>query len=144
MSDAIIIRDLEVWFRVGVPEAERAEPQRLLLTVEIIHDFSTAAAADDLTHTIDYYAVSRRLLCFGENRSWKLIEKLAVDIAEMVREVFHARQVAVEVRKFIIPEARFVAVKVTRRGKKFEVQSPMFKSQKSSAKAARRVVRPAR
>ena len=47
-SDMIVIRELEVWYRVGVPEEERASPQRLLLTIEMIHDFEAASATDDL------------------------------------------------------------------------------------------------
>ncbi len=39
----ISIVDLEVFYRVGVPDAERAQPQRLLLTVEMESDFSAAA-----------------------------------------------------------------------------------------------------
>lgn len=113
----ITLSDLEVHYHVGVPDAERAQPQRLLLTVEMQHDFTRAAASDDLRETIDYYAVSRRLLAFGEGRSWKLIEKLASDIAAMVVEDFGAAEVTVEVKKFIIPEARHVSVRLTRRGK---------------------------
>ncbi|NDD39593.1 MAG: dihydroneopterin aldolase, partial [Verrucomicrobia bacterium] len=82
--DTITLTELEVYYCVGVPDAERAQPQRLLLTVEMQHDFTRAAASDDLRETIDYYAVSRRLLNFGDGRSWKLIEKLAADIAAMV------------------------------------------------------------
>ena len=82
--DTIIIQDLEVRCRVGVPEAERAEPQRLLVTVQMESDFSAAAASDDLKHTVDYYAVSRRLLALGERGTWKLIETLAVEIAETI------------------------------------------------------------
>jgi 7,8-dihydroneopterin aldolase/epimerase/oxygenase len=67
-----------------------------------------------LRETIDYYAVSRRLLAFGEGRSWKLIETLAVDIAAMVLADFGAEAVTVEVKKFIIPEARHVSVRLTR------------------------------
>lgn len=113
-DDTIILADLEVRYRVGVPDAERAQPQRLLLTVEMRRDFTRAAASDDLRETIDYYAVSRRLLAFGEGRSWKLIETLAVDIAAMVLADFGAEAVTVEVKKFIIPEARHVSVRVTR------------------------------
>ena len=86
--DTIVIRDLEVFYHVGVPDDERARPQRLLLSVEMEGDFAPAAATDDLAHTIDYYAVSRRLLRFGEGRSWKLIEKLAVEVAEAIRTEF--------------------------------------------------------
>ena len=112
--DTISLTDLEVRYHVGVPDAERAQPQRLLLTVEMQHDFTRAAASDDLRETIDYYAVSRRLLAFGEGRSWKLIEKLAGDIAAMVLADFGAEAVTVEVKKFIIPEARHVSVRLAR------------------------------
>ena len=112
--DRIILTDLEVGYHVGVPDAERATPQRLLLTVELRRDFTAAVAGDDLTKTIDYYQVSRRLLTFGEGRSWKLIEKLAVDLAEFVLAEFQPTSVSVEVKKFILPETRYVAVKVER------------------------------
>ena len=110
----ITLTDLEVHYHVGVPDAERAQPQRLLLTVEMQRDFTRAAASDDLRETIDYYAVSRRLLHFGEGRSWKLIEKLAVDVADLVLAEFGPVSVMVEVKKFILPETRHVAVKVER------------------------------
>ena len=112
--DTIVIQDLAVSYHVGVPQAERANPQRLLLTVEMGCDFSRAAQTDDLTQTIDYYAVCQRLLRFGEGRSWKLIETLAVDIATLVRTEFRAETVAVEVKKFIIPETQYVSVRVVR------------------------------
>jgi dihydroneopterin aldolase len=112
--DLITIVDLEVRYHVGVPDAERAAPQRLLLTVEMRGDFTAAAAGDDLTKTVDYFAVSRRLLTLGEGRSWKLIEKLAVDIAAVVLDEFSPESVSVEVKKFILPETRHVSVKVER------------------------------
>jgi 7,8-dihydroneopterin aldolase/epimerase/oxygenase len=112
--DLITIADLEVCYRVGVPDRERAHAQRLLLTVEMHGDFTAAAADDDLTKTIDYYTVSRRLLTFGEGRSWRLIEKLAVDLAEFVLAEFRPARVSVEVKKFILKETRHVAVKAER------------------------------
>ena len=112
--DTVLIRDLAVSYHVGVPDAERAQAQRLLLTIEMARDFTQAAQADDHRHTIDYSAVCQRLLHFGEGRSWKLIETLATEIAQMVKTEFGADQVRVEVQKFIIPEARYVAVRVER------------------------------
>jgi FolB domain-containing protein len=114
IMDKIIINELEVFYRVGVPDEERAVPQRLLITIEMEHDFSKAAGSDDLFATIDYYAVCQRLLKLGEGRSWKLIETLAVEIANLVLRDFEATSVSVEVKKFIIPEAKWVAVRVTR------------------------------
>ena len=110
----ISIVDLAVSYHVGVPDAERAQPQRLLLTVDMETDFSAAAQSDSIADTIDYYAVSQRLLQFGAGREWKLLEKLAADICEMVLTEFKPQSVTVEVKKFIIPEARHVAVTLTR------------------------------
>jgi dihydroneopterin aldolase len=110
----ISIVDLEVSYRVGVPAAERARPQRLLLTVEMDCDFSAAAGSDDIRDTIDYFAVSQRLLKFGEGRSWKLIEKLAADIADVILAEFKPQSVTVEVKKFPIAQAQYVSVGVTK------------------------------
>jgi dihydroneopterin aldolase len=112
--DTIVISDLEVRLRVGVPDDERREPQRLLLTVEMRTDFAAAIKTDSIAATIDYFAVSQALLKFGDGREWRLIEKLAADVAEMILARFHPAAVSVEVKKFIIPQARFVSVRVTR------------------------------
>ena len=113
----ISIVDLEVFYRVGVPDAERAQPQRLLLTVKMEFDFSGAAKSDSIADTIDYFAVSQRLLKFGEGREWKLIEKLAADICEMILSKFKPRNVSVEIKKFPVPQARHVSVFLTPRRK---------------------------
>lgn len=115
MSSKISIVDLEVFYRVGVPDAERAIAQRLLLCVEMEFDFSAAARSNDIADTIDYNAVCQRLLKFGEGRSWKLIEKLATDIANTVLIEFKPAAVTVEVKKFILPETRYVSVSVSKR-----------------------------
>jgi dihydroneopterin aldolase len=107
----ISIVDLEVFYRVGVPDVERTQAQRLLLTVELEADFTAAAKSDGIADTIDYYAVTQRLLKFGEGREWKLIEKLASDIVDTVLKEFKPQAVSVEVKKFIIPQARYVSVR---------------------------------
>jgi FolB domain-containing protein len=112
--DLIAIEDLEVRFRVGVPEEERANPQRLLISVELTTDFTIAAHHDDVRGTIDYHAVVRRLEGLGEKRSWRLIESLAVEMAELLLREFHPRAVTVVVKKFILPETRWVSVTVQR------------------------------
>jgi dihydroneopterin aldolase len=110
--DLIHIHDLEVFYRVGVPDAERAAPQRLLLDIQLHLDFRAASASDDLSKTINYFEVTQRLLRFGQDREWKLIEKLAEDIARMILTDFHPTRVRVEVKKFIIPQARYISVAI--------------------------------
>jgi dihydroneopterin aldolase len=115
VNPKISIVDLEVFYRVGVTDLERATAQRLQLTVEMEFDFSAAARSNDIADTIDYFAVSQRLLKFGDGRSWRVIEKLATDIANTILIEFKPAAVAVEVKKFIVPEARYVSVSLTKR-----------------------------
>ena len=106
----ITIVDLEVYYCVGVTDEERAQPQRLLLTVDMNFDFSSAAVSDRIERTINYQTVAEDLLRFGQGRSWRLVEKLADNIAERVLAEYKPQGVLVEVKKFSIPQARFVSV----------------------------------
>jgi FolB domain-containing protein len=112
--DKIIIQDLEVQCRVGVPNEERVLPQRLLITIEMVLDLAEAAATDDLSRTIDYYTVSRRVLALAASEEWRLIERLASDVATLVLRDYRPARVRVAVKKFVLPEARWVAVELDR------------------------------
>lgn len=110
----ITITDLEVFFNVGVPDEERAKPQRLLITIDMNYDFSSAAVTDRITKTIDYSAVAQHIIALGKDRSWKLIEKLANDIADLVISDFQPAAVNITVKKFILPNAAHVSVNLTK------------------------------
>jgi dihydroneopterin aldolase len=111
----ISIVDLEVFYRVGVTDEERLQPQRLLLTVGMEFDFTKAAKTDSIADTIDYFAVSQRLLKFGDGKNWKLIEKLAADICEMILSEFKPKNISVEVKKFPISQAHWVSVRLNQK-----------------------------
>jgi dihydroneopterin aldolase len=110
----ISIVDLEVFYCVGVTDEERATPQRLLVTVEMAFDFSSAALSDRIERTIDYHAVAEKLLKHGEGRSWKLLERLVTNLADLILAEFKPQSVSVTVKKFIIPQARFVSVQLSK------------------------------
>ena len=110
----ISIVDLEVFYQIGVSDEERAKPQRLLITVEMDYDFSTAAMSDRLEKTINYFDVAQELLKYGQNRSWKLLEKVTANIADFIMIRFKPETVTVEVKKFPIPHAAYVSVALVR------------------------------
>jgi len=110
----ISIVDLEVFYSVGVTDEERATPQRLLITVDMSHDLASAALSDRIEKTINYYDVAQELLKYGEGRNWRLLEKLAANIAEFVLMKFRPQAVTVLVKKFTIPQARWVSVSFTK------------------------------
>jgi 7,8-dihydroneopterin aldolase/epimerase/oxygenase len=110
----ISIVDLEVFYCLGVPEAERAKPQRLLVSVDLSFDFSAAAISDRLERTINYHEIAQELLKFGEGRSWKLLERLVTNIADTLMIHYKPQVVTVEVKKFPIPQARYISATVSR------------------------------
>src|SRR5215813_2318196 len=110
----ITVTDLEVFYCVGVTDEERAKPQRLLVTVDMAFDFSSAATSDRIEKTINYQDVANQVLKFGEGRSWKLIEKVASNLADYVLSEYRPDAVLVEVKKFTVPQARHVSVSVTK------------------------------
>jgi len=110
----ISIVDLEVFYCVGVSDEERAQPQRLLLTVDMGFDFTSAAMSDRLERTIDYHAVAQMLLKHGEGRSWKLLERLVSNLCDIILADYKPQSVSVVVKKFIIPEARYVSVQLVK------------------------------
>ena len=123
----ITIVDLEVFYRVGVTDDERSRPQRLLLTIDIKFDFSSAAVSGRVGRSIDYSDVARHLFKLGENRSWRLIESVATDIANKILSDFRPESVTVEVKKFSLPEARYVSVSLTRQRPVPEtIKRPLF------------------
>lgn len=114
MTDKIIIRDLEAHAHIGVTEAERAEPQRLLISVEMERDLAAAARADDESATTGYDVVAHLVRQVVAERPRKLIEALAEQIAEAILSRRLATAVCVEVKKFSLPQTRHVSVRIRR------------------------------
>ncbi len=109
----ISIVDLEVFYNIGVTEEERSKPQRLLVTVDLSLDFTSASISDRIEKTINYQEVADELLKFGNNRNWKLLEKLVANIADHILSKYKPQSVMVEVKKFSLPKARYVAVSLS-------------------------------
>ena len=110
----ITISDLEVFYCVGVTEQEREKPQRLLITVEMSLDLTVAAVSDRIEKTINYQEVVDEILKYGDGRNWKLIEKLATNLADFILARYKPQGVGVEVKKFVIPQTKYVSVTVTK------------------------------
>jgi dihydroneopterin aldolase len=100
--------------RVGVPDEERAQPQRLTVSLVLQPPGNFGDLGDDLARTVDYAAVCEELRRFVSDREGKLIETLAHEMAEHLLRNFELARVELELRKFILPETRYVAARVTR------------------------------
>jgi len=114
MTDRIILDGIEVMARVGVPDEERARPQRLEISLAMEVNLKTAGVRDDLTRSVDYEKVDRTVREVVRQRPRKLIETVAEDVARAILRSFKVRAVEVEVRKFILPNTRGVSVRIHR------------------------------
>jgi phosphoglycolate phosphatase/dihydroneopterin aldolase len=112
--DLIVIEKLEVQSVIGVPDEERTAPQRLLISLVIEPNISFSALQDRIENTVDYAAVCERVKKVASKRPRKLIETLAEEIATELLGNFSIWRLSVEVRKFILPETEYVAVKIER------------------------------
>jgi dihydroneopterin aldolase len=110
----ILIKSLAVHARVGVPDEERRLPQRLLLDITLVPRTAFEDLDDDIALTADYDAAARRITAFAAERPRRLIETLAAEIAHLLLAEFPVLSAEVEIRKFILPETEFVAVRCRR------------------------------
>ena len=62
--------------------------QTISLDLEMGTDIRQAAATDDIQYTLNYKAVSKRLIDFIEGSEFFLVETMAEQVAEIVREEF--------------------------------------------------------
>ena len=107
----IWIRGLRVETRIGVPDAERAQPQEIVFDVMIEPVCVFEAMDDEINRTVDYDEVVRRIAALAGERPRRLIETLAMETARMILREFSARSATVEIRKSILPQTEHVAVR---------------------------------
>ena len=112
--DKIIIKDLEVETRIGVTAEEQARLQKLLVTVEMELDLSTAGRTDSQSTTTPYDQVAEMIRKVVVVRPRKLLEAVADEIADAILSHRLALTVTVEVKKFSIPGSQYVSVVITR------------------------------
>jgi dihydroneopterin aldolase len=86
--DLVFIEDLRIETVIGIYDWERRTKQTIALDVEMAFDNTKPAASDAIADTLDYKAVSKRLIAFVEASSFQLVETLAERCAAILREEF--------------------------------------------------------
>ena len=110
MTPTLSIVDLELLCQIGVPDEERAQPQKILCTAVFpVPDFKKAAQNDSLEHTVNYYDLCQLLQKTAKQKERKLIETLAADLAYSAFVVFPIPWIDLELKKFILPETRHIS-----------------------------------
>ena len=113
-SNRIHIEQLEIFARVGVPERERASAQRLTVNITFWPLHHARDSEDHIDKTVNYSTVAEAARNFARDQSVNLIETLADRLATHLLGNFAVQKVTVELRKFVLPDAKHVSVTVTR------------------------------
>jgi dihydroneopterin aldolase len=113
-ADHIHIEQLEIFARVGVPEKERATPQRLTVSITLWPKQDTRDLGDQIGRTVNYSAVAEEAKSFARDQSVNLIETLADRLAMHLLGNFAIQEIRVKLRKFVLQDAKYVSVTVTR------------------------------
>jgi dihydroneopterin aldolase len=109
------VRDLRIFGRHGVHEAERERGQDFLFDVEL--EVGERGASDRHEDAVDYVEVARTVQEVSDARQFVLLEALAGAVADELERRFGPERLRVRVRK---PEVRpaglegIVGVSVTR------------------------------
>jgi dihydroneopterin aldolase len=122
--DIVYIRDLRIDTIIGVYDWERQIKQTLSFDLEMATDIRLAAATDELKYTINYKAVSDRIIEFVEAFHPQLIETLAEEVARIIIAEFHVPWLRLQVSKAGAVRSAGDVGLVIERGKKYSQELP--------------------
>ena len=114
LADEIHVSNLALNIHVGVTDEEQARTQHLTVSLVIRPQRGFDSLADRIENTVNYSAVCAAIRALAATHPRRLIETLALEIADAVLSRFPVASVDVELRKYILADTDFVAVRLTR------------------------------
>ncbi len=113
--DIVFIEDLRVDTVIGVYDWERKIKQTLAFDIEMATDIRKAAETDELEYTLNYKAVSKRIIAFVEESRFLLVETVAERVAQLILDEFAVPWVKLTVHKpGAVRGSRSVGIKIER------------------------------
>jgi dihydroneopterin aldolase len=99
LMDIVYIRDIKIECVIGVWDWERRVKQTVRIDLEMSADAARAARSDKIDDTLDYKAVTKRVVEFAGASEFQLVETLAEKIADIIRREFSVLWVRVRANK---------------------------------------------
>jgi len=115
--DKVFIEALEIDALIGIYDWERKIRQTLSFDIEMGFDNRLPAASDNIADTLNYKAVSKRLVEFVGQSDYGLVETLAERCAQLILDEFGVRHVRIKLSKpSAVRGAKAVGVIIEREG----------------------------
>ena len=99
MQDKVFIEGLEIDTLIGIYDWERRIRQTLVFDIEMAFDNRVPAATDDISDTLNYKAVSKRLIEYVSQSEFGLVETLAERCAAIILDEFAVSHVRLKLSK---------------------------------------------
>ncbi len=113
--DIVYIRELRIDTFIGIYDWEQQVRQTLSIDLEMATNVAATAATGELSATVDYKAISDRLIEMIENQHFELLESLAEQIAQLVQDEFRVGWLRLRLGKpGAVPAAADVGVVIER------------------------------
>lgn len=111
----VLLRDLAVCATVGVSARERRALSTLMFDIDIDLAHCRAGTTDRVTDTVDYAVVAERVRARLGADSFRLLERIAECVADLLIDEFEAARVMVKVCKIgILKDVASVGVRIER------------------------------
>ncbi len=115
MSDRIFLEALDIQGVIGIYDWERNTKQTIRVDLEMPANASFASGSDDISDTLNYKDVAKRIISYVESTEYQLIETLVESIASIILDEFRVSWVEVSVSKpGAIRGSKNVGIKIRR------------------------------
>ena len=97
--DKVLIKNLQVETIIGIFNWEREVRQVVSIDLEMEFDNKVAAKSDDIEDALDYKKIGKRVSSYVKRSKFKLVERLAEQIAKLVLKEFPVSSLTISVTK---------------------------------------------
>ena len=113
--DKVFIKNLQVETIIGIFDWEREVRQVVSIDLEMEFDNKKAAKSDDIKDALDYKKIGKRVSGYVKKSKYKLVERLAEQIAKIVLKEFPVSSLILSVTKpGALRGSESVGIRITR------------------------------
>ena len=116
MKDQIVIKDIEVYTKIGCTASERMSLQKVCFDLALTVDGSKAALSKELKDSVCYLTLTNSAREFIASREWVLVEELSYSLAKQCLEKFMLiEEIEVTLRKFVVPATSYISFRTNKK-----------------------------
>lgn len=114
-ADAVFVRGISFEGNHGYTAAERRSTRRFRVSLTLELSLAAASVSDRIADTVDYFKMSEIVVAIGTQSTFRLLERLAGEMARAIQELYPHAAVTVELEKLTppcpgVPEASGVRI----------------------------------